>query len=62
MGTNSDGDPTRRAFLLEQLGDGAEERIIDPGREVVRARLSDAITGELGSACEGAIDRWYGRF
>ena len=62
VGTNSDGDPTRRAFLLEQLGDGAEERIIDPGREVVRARLSDAITGELGSACEGAIDRWYGRF
>ena len=45
---------SRRAFLLEQLGDGAEERKIDPGREVVRARLSDAITGELGSdLCKG---------
>ena len=61
VATNSDGDRTRRAFLLDQLGDGAEERIIDPGREVVRARLSDNITGELGSACESAIERWYSR-
>ena len=61
VATNSDGDPTRRAFLLEQLGEGAEERIIDPGRDVVRARLSDEITGELGSSCENAIERWYSR-
>ena len=59
--TNSDGDPARRAFLLEQLGDGATERVVDPGREVVRARLSDSITGELSGACGEAVDRWYGR-
>ena len=29
--TNSDGDLTRRAFLLGLLGAGAEERVIDPG-------------------------------
>lgn len=61
VATNSDGDPTRRAFLLEQLGEGAEERIIDPGREVVRARLADSITGELGSECANAVERWYSR-
>ena len=59
--TNSDGASTRRAFLLEQLGEGATERVVDPGREVVRARLADSITGELSGACEGAIERWYGR-
>ena len=59
--TNSDGDPERRAFLLEQLGAGATERVVDPGREVVRARLSDSITGQLSGACENAVDRWYGR-
>ena len=27
---NSDGDPTRRASLIERLGQGATERIVDP--------------------------------
>ena len=61
IATNSDGDPTRRAFLLEQLGPGAAERIVDPGREVVAARLADPETGELSGECEAAIDRWYRR-
>ena len=47
IATNSDGDPDRRAMLLGQLGAGATERIVDPGREVVAARLSDPETGEL---------------
>ena len=61
IATNSDGSDARRAFLLEQLGAGATERIVDPGRAVVAARLADASTGELSSECEGAISRWYGR-
>ena len=38
VATNSDGDPERRRFLLEQLGPGARERIVDPGIDVVRNR------------------------
>ena len=58
--TNSDGDPVRRAALLERLGPGATERILDPGRDVVEARLSDEF-GELSDPCASAINRWYGR-
>ena len=61
VATNSDGDPERRAFLLRELGPGASERVVDPGREVVAARLSDPVSGELGPQCEGAINRWYKR-
>ena len=61
IATNSDGDPARRAFLLEQLGSGAKERIVDPGRTVVSARLSDPQTGDLSDECDAAIDRWYGK-
>ena len=59
--TNSDGDPLRRRFLLDRLGADATERIVDPGRDVVEARLSDPVTGELSDPCAGAINRWYGR-
>ena len=61
IATNSDGDPDRRTFLLGQLGEGARERIVDPGRDVVAARLSDPETGILSDECESAIGRWYGR-
>lgn len=61
IATNSDGDPARRAFLLGELGEGARERIVDPGREVVAARLSDPETGELSPECNAAIGRWYDR-
>ena len=59
--TNSDGNPERRDFLLTKLGPGATERIVDPGIDVVRARLADSITGDLEPECEQAIGRWYGR-
>lgn len=61
VATNSDGDPARRAFLVSQLGAGAVERVVDPGIEVVTARLADPLTGELAEECGEAIQRWYGR-
>ena len=56
--SNSNGDPQRRASLLNLLGVGATEEIIDPGLEIVRARL--AVDGVLSPQCADAIDRWYG--
>ena len=61
IATNSDGSDARRAFLLEQLGAGATERIVDPGRAVVAARLADPETGILSDECDSAIGRWYSR-
>ena len=61
IATNSDGDPARRQFLLSLLGAGAVERVVDPGREIVAARLSDPATGVLSVDCNLAIERWYGR-
>lgn len=58
VATNSDGAPDRRRFLIERLGPGALEEVIDPGEQVCRARLSGR-TGKLSKACEGAIRRWY---
>ena len=60
IGTNSDGDPGRRETMLARLGAGATERIVDPGRAVVSARLADPETGTLSDECEAAINRWYG--
>ena len=59
--TNSDGASERRKFLLAQLGPGAVERIVDPGRAAVEARLADAATGDVSPACDAAINRWYSR-
>ena len=61
VATTSDGDPARRKALLERLGPGATERIIDPGEAVVRARLADEDTGELSGECNKAVARWYTR-
>lgn len=61
IATNSDGDPERREFLLRELGEGAQERVVDPGEDVVRARLSDPTTGTLSEECTAAANRWYRR-
>ena len=61
VATNSDGSPERRKYLLSKLGPGATETIIDPGEEVVRARLSNSKTGKLSRECGKAIGRWYRR-
>ena len=34
-------------------------RTVDPGEDVVRARLADPVTGDLSDECEGAIGRWF---
>ena len=34
-------------------------RTVDPGREIVTARLSDPVTGNLSDECDTAISRWY---
>ena len=60
VSTNSDGSPERRALLLSRLGPGATERIIDPGIDVVTARLSGP-DGGLDDQCVEAIGRWYSR-
>ena len=57
--TNSDGDLQRRGLLLERMGAGATERVIDPGIETVARRL--AVDGVLSAQCEQAIGRWYSR-
>ena len=57
--TNSDGSLTRRQDLLQLIGDGATERVIDPGYDVVADRL--AIDGQLSDQCRQALDRWYAR-
>ena len=59
--TNSDGNPERRDFLLKKLGPASREVIIDPGEDIVKARLADSITGELEPECSRAISRWYSR-
>ena len=61
IATNSDGSDARRKFLLEQLGPGSTERIIDPGVVIIRARLSDPETGVISDECESAAQRWYSR-
>ncbi len=60
VASNSDGDPVRRSFLLSLLGLVAIEKIIDPGRAVVEARLADA-DGALSEDCARAVNRWHRR-
>ena len=59
--TNSDGNRQRRSFLRGLLGNGATERVVDPGIATVRVRLSVRTEGVLTRQCEAAINRWYGR-
>ena len=51
--------PTGAELSCRLLGAGGQERIIDPGREVVTQRLSTG--GQLSNQCTQAIQRWYGR-
>ena len=61
--TTSDSRPeSLDRFARLAAGPGVEAaviRIIDPGEEVVRARLADPVTGQLSSGCESALGRWY---
>ena len=61
IATNSDGSPARRTALLAELGSGSREVVVDPGRSVVEARLSQSTAGVLSDDCAQAVNRWYGR-
>ena len=58
VATNSDSTQTRRDYLLGLLGIGSVERVIDPGRAVVAARLAGP-GGQVSESCEAAISRWF---
>lgn len=55
--TRADRDADVRLAAAE--GADFAEVVIDPGWEVVRARLADAVTGELSTECDHALGRWY---
>ena len=46
--------------ILEAIT-GETAKVIDPGEDVVRARLADPLTGELSPECSAAVNRWYRR-
>ena len=51
-----------RAEAVERLqaaGATGPVETVDPGESVVRARLADAVTGQLSAQCELAVGRWY---
>ena len=60
IATNSDGDPDRRGYLLNLLGNDSVEEIVDPGQTIAEERLKNA-DGSLSPACRSALNRWYTR-
>lgn len=56
--TSRPGQEERWRRLAEEAGVPFQVRTVDPGREVVEARLAGP-DGELSEACRRAIDRWY---
>ena len=38
---------------------GQPAKVIDPGEETIKARLAEAVTGELSPECSAALARWY---
>ena len=57
--TSRRGTEARWADVARAAGVEVNVRTVDPGEEVVRARLSDPETGILSEPCERAIGRWY---
>lgn len=57
--TSERGQAERWRRMAEEAGAPFAVRTVDPGRDVVEARLSDA-DGVLSEACRQAIGRWYG--
>ncbi len=55
-----EGEVERAREMATEAGAALDVRTVDPGEEVVRARLSDPATGELSPQCERAMGRWYG--
>ena len=57
--TSQRGQVAKWADIAAEHGSGFQVRTVDPGREVVSARLADPTTGELTPDCIAAIGRWY---
>ena len=57
--TSRRGQEGRWRRVAEDAGAAFRVRTIDPGEDVVRARLADP-DGELSDPCAQAIARWYG--
>lgn len=56
--TSRKGQAERWQTLAVNRGASFRQRILDPGREVVRSRLAET-DGNLSEACERAVARWY---
>lgn len=52
-------DLERWRDVASEFGAEFAETIIDPGRDVVAARLADPETGQLSGECSAALARWY---
>ncbi|MCY4360810.1 MAG: hypothetical protein OXE42_01295 [Gammaproteobacteria bacterium] len=59
VSTSQRDQVSRWAEVATRHNSGMSVRTVDPGREVVAARLSDPVTGELSADCDAAISRWY---
>ena len=57
--TSRRGQVDRWAEVARAAGVDFNVRTVDPGRDVVTARLSDPETGILSGECDQAIGRWY---
>ena len=57
--TSRRGQEARWSEIARAAGVEINVREVDPGEDVVRARLSDPETGVLSGPCERAIGRWY---
>lgn len=55
-----EGEVERARQMATETGAALDVWTVDPGEEVVRARLSDPATGELSPQCKRAMGRWYG--
>ena len=56
--TSRRGQQSRWAQMAQEAGVEFNVRTIDPGEDVVRARLADD-DGNLSAECARAIGRWY---
>lgn len=57
--TSRRGQAARWQEVAEAVGAAFNVRTVDPGEQVVRARLADA-DGVVSPECERAVGRWYG--
>ena len=57
--TSRRGTEARWSEIARAAGVEINVRTVDPGRDVVAARLSDPETGVLSEPCSRALGRWY---